>query len=191
MNSEQITKSKEQNPIGRLRRPQNFLIFFFVLTILISAGNYAWAHDPNSGNDFWRPGEPLVPCGTTTDQDPDPGQYNNTAVICDRCQLLHLVRHVIDFLLIVAAPVLATLFFVWAGVLIMLGGANPGMLTQGKRIFKDTIIGLIVIMLAWLITNTLIKSLAKDTIYTGDDASTPIELNKWWQFSCPQLLGGN
>lgn len=125
-------------------------IFILVVTFIL-VGNLAWAQ--------WTPGQPIVPC--TND--------------CTKCQLLQLVRNVIDFLMIGAAPVLATAFFIWAGVYMILGGANPGMLSRGKEMFKNTFIGLLIVMLAWLITNTLIQTLK------GPGAGN------WWQVTCQQL----
>ena len=115
----------------------------------------------------WTPGEPLVPCGA-------PGQPE-----CTQCELLHLVKNVIDFVMIAASPILATLFFIIAGVYIMLGGANPGMLSTGKSIFKSTFIGITIVMLAWLITNTLIQTLA-DTSKVGSGGN-------WFQLSCSDI----
>lgn len=126
---------------------------------------------------------------------------------CSKCEFLHLTRHVIDFLMIAATPILATFFLIWAGFLIMMGGANPGMLSSGKRIFKDTIIGVLIVMLSWLIVNTLIKSLARDTIpvavcvnnhctnnplnacVSDDQCGGTQDNSKWWEFSCQQVPG--
>lgn len=134
----------------------------------MSMGGLALAH-PTGG--FWTPGEPLVPCGITP-------IGAGPVIPCDQCELLHLVKHIIDFILIAAAPILATFFFIVAGVYMMLGGANPGMLSQGKSIFKNTFIGLLIVLMAWLITNTLIRSLTNVPVGPG---------LQWYEFSCSQL----
>ncbi len=155
-----------------IKRIANFKIFVIpVLVGIFFVSGLALAHDVGTGNDFWTPGEPLVPCGIKGYPD------------CTKCELLHLVRHLIDFMLLAAGPVLATLFFIIAGVYIMLGGANPGMLAQGKRIFKDTVIGLLIIMLAWVITNTLINTLVQQAVGPGINFS----FDTWWAISCAQL----
>ena len=118
----------------------------------------------------WRPGDPIVPCGNIKDA------AGNITNHCTQCELLHLVRNVIDFLMIGAAPVLATAFFIWAGINMILGGANPGMLSQGKEMFKNTIIGLLIVMLAWLITNTVIQTLKE-----------PSADGNWWSVTCAEL----
>lgn len=98
---------------------------------------------------------------------------------CTQCELLHLLDNLIDFVLIAAAPILATLFFIIAGVYIMLGGSNPGMLATGKRIFSSTFVGILIVMLAWLITNTLIQTIA-DTSKVGNQGN-------WWNISCSNV----
>ncbi len=151
---------------------KNFKVKVLVCLLLLSTvycllPTSASAH--TSG--LWMPGDAIVPCG---------GNYtdNNGNLItrpeCTQCEILHLLKHLIDFILVAAAPILATLFFVIAGFHMMLGGANPGMLSTGKRMFKDTFIGLLIVMLAWLITNTLIKSLADPVAIGGN----------WWQYTC-------
>lgn len=186
--------SNFQFPISNFRKPIFFVFLFFLLLFLfpisyfLSPTSSVLAHDSGKNNDFWTPGDRIVPC------------IND----CNKCELLHLSRHVIDFLMVAATPILATFFLIWAGVLIMMGGANPGMLSSGKRIFKDTIIGVLIVLLSWLIVNTLIKSLAKDVIPGGacvnnvctngvgpcnvDDDCGPATYN-WWQFSCSQAPG--
>ena len=137
-------------------RTNKLIIFTLIFTFSFLIFNFAEAQ--------WTPGQPIVPCG-------GPGQPVST-----QCELLHLVRNVINFLMIGAAPVLATAFFIWAGINMILGGANPGMLSQGKEMFKNTIIGLLIVMLAWLITNTVIQTLKE-----------PSAGGNWWSVTCAEL----
>ncbi|OGE94618.1 MAG: hypothetical protein A3B10_00495 [Candidatus Doudnabacteria bacterium RIFCSPLOWO2_01_FULL_44_21] len=118
----------------------------------------------------WTIGEAIVPCTSN----------------CTKCELLHLGDNIIDFIMIGASPVLATLFFIWAGVLMMLGGANPGMLSQGKKIFKDTFIGLLIVMMSWLFTNILITTLLKPTI-SVPGSSFSFNSADWWKLTCQQI----
>lgn len=146
---------------------QKYLIFYFILFVLSFMLTYSALAHTDGG--FWKPGDSIVPCGNIKDAN------GNVVNPCTKCELLHLVRHVIDFLTIAATPILATFFFVVAGVFLMMGGANPGMLSTGKRIFKDTFIGLVIVMMAWLITNTIIRTLADPSALGGN----------WYEFSCP------
>ena len=123
---------------------------------------------------FW----PLVPCGLNepTAQEVaagkiklDPSYYQP----CNRCELLHLGKNILDFTLVGIMPPLAAILFVWGGFLILMGGANPGLISQGKNIFWNTAIGVAIISSSWLITNTIIRSVAADNIAP-----------EWWKFEC-------
>ncbi|OGN09835.1 MAG: hypothetical protein A3C61_03450 [Candidatus Yanofskybacteria bacterium RIFCSPHIGHO2_02_FULL_39_10] len=159
------------------------LVFFVILlsTFYFLFSVSALAHDPNdtTSTGFWTPGDPIVPCGNVP-----AGYYESTftgpltpeQTPCDRCQLFHLLRHLIDLVLVFIAPVVGTLFFIVAGVMIMMGGDNPGLLSRGKSIFNNTLIGIFIILMAWLVTNTLIQTLAKSGL-VGEGGS-------WWTFNC-------
>ncbi len=160
-------KNYEPRVVGRVA-------FLFLLTLFLCAvlPNLVSAHNVNdtSPSGFWAPGEPIVHCGGP----------NQSA--CAFCDLLHVLRHIIDAVLIFVTPVVGTLFFIIAGVMMMLGGDNPGLLSRGKSIFKSTFIGILIIFMAWLITNTLIQTLAASTI-TFSDGSVWTSDN-WWEFNC-------
>jgi len=129
------------------------------------------------------PGWPLVPCGL---ERPTPAEIADGKVVlddsyyqsCGRCDLFRLLKNTIDFTVGALMPVLAVLLFVWAGFLILLGGANPGLVAQGRTIFTNTFYGIIIILSAWMITNTLIKSVGSN--YDNAD--------NWWQFTCVERV---
>lgn len=105
---------------------------------------------------------PLVPCGTSV----NPAQ-------CTRCDLFRLLKNIIDFVLMGLMPPAAAILFVWGGFLILMGGANPGWISEGKKIFWNTAIGVAIISASWLITNTIIRSLAADNV-----------ASEWWKLEC-------
>jgi hypothetical protein len=108
---------------------------------------------------------PLVPCGAS-DQPP-----------CTPCYLFQAVKNFSDLVLYGITGPVAAFMFVFAGGMILLYGANPSMLVQGKKLATNTALGIIVILLAWLATNFLIKNIA-----TGNTS------NKWFEFTCPDFL---
>lgn len=71
-------------------------------------------------------------------------------------------------------PPVAVLLFVWAGFLILMGGANPGLVSKGKEIFSNTFFGIIIMLSAWMITNTIIQSVG----------SKYNNAQNWWEFVC-------
>ena len=98
----------------------------------------------------------LVPCGRT-------GQPP-----CTTCDLFVLADNVIKFFVFTFTPALAVLLYLIAGFLVLLGGANPSWVSKGRDIFKTTTYSLFIIFGAWLITNTLLKTLAGEKPYGRD-----------------------
>lgn len=116
---------------------------------------------------------PLVPCGLN--QIPkDKTEADGYTLPCNQCDLLRLIKNLIDFFLFGVTPVLATLFFIYAGLKIVMGGAMPGQLAAGQKIFWDTIKALAGILIVWLAINTVLKSV-------GNPEILPTE---WWKFEC-------
>ncbi|OGN08033.1 MAG: hypothetical protein A2750_01000 [Candidatus Yanofskybacteria bacterium RIFCSPHIGHO2_01_FULL_45_42] len=148
------------------------------------------------------PGVPLVPCGrnpisfTSTD-------INDVHRACSQCDLFKLARNILDFLSFGLMPIVAALLFTFAGLLILLGGAVPSQYKRGVDIFKNTLIGLLIMYSAWLITNTVIKSLQEgntggaclDSGFCSNDSSRTCTDNSqcvdaWYQFTCHTTVGG-
>ncbi len=127
---------------------------------------------------------PLVPCGLQAQpKDSNGVELPKTGLnghdytqLCNRCDLLRLLKNIIDFVLVGLMPPAAAILFVWGGFLILMGGANPGWISEGKKIFWNTAIGVAIISSSWLITNTIIKSVANESV---TNPNTP-----WYQFEC-------
>jgi len=139
---------------GIIKNRKTSLILLLVALFFVS--NYASA--------IWSLNDPIVPCKGTD---------------CTKCDLFLLIKNVIDFFMFYATPVLAAFFFILAGVYLMLGGASPGMLSRGKSMFKSTFIGLLIVMLAWLITDIIIGTLAKSNVVGNGTV--------WYEIQCTQF----
>ncbi len=117
---------------------------------------------------------PLVPCGLNKPPQGapmlDPSYYEP----CNQCDLIRLGKNLIDFIMFAVTPIVAVLWFVWAGFLILTYGANPGAVQQGTNIFWNTVKAVALIMIAWLLVNTALKSFVKDK----DIA------DHWWELQC-------
>lgn len=146
--------------IFNIRRATIVVVILFGIILPTVAGAVDWL--------------PLVPCGLNArPADGDPN--TNYTQPCNRCELLHLLRNLIFAVMLGVVPLGGTLLFVIAGFLWILGGANPGYVSQAKSIFTNTFYAILVIALAWIIVNTIIKSIAKDEIF----ANQP-----WYKFAC-------
>lgn len=110
----------------------------------------------------------LVPCGL------DP----NGSDACNICDLFKLADNVIKFFVFKLVPLIATLSFVYAGVLFLTSGASPGNFTAAKTIMTNVSIGLALIFSAWMITNTLIHLAVVDQNIA----------DHWYQIECKTTL---
>src|SRR3989344_5088397 len=110
--------------------------------------------------------EPLVPCG------------REGTPPCTTCDILVLGKNVSDFILFYLVPALATLFFIYAGFKILLGGGIPSHVQAGQNVFRTTVYGLMIIFLAWLIVNTVLRTVAGDSNIAEN----------WWKLECKETI---
>jgi len=130
----------------------NKLIIFFLLTLLLFTPLLTNAAG-------------LVPCG-------GPGES-----ACNTCHLLVLVQNVLEFALKMAFLVIIG-FIVYGGFRWIFSLGKEENLKAGRQIITNAIIGLIIILTAWIIVNTVfwaIKQMGGDD-YTGT----------WFHIECPK-----
>jgi hypothetical protein len=75
---------------------------------------------------------------------------------CSFCNLLWMGQKIINFFIYLSV-VVATFLFTYAGVLYMTSAPNPGNIEKAHKIFWNVLIGLIVVLGAWLIVDTVMK----------------------------------
>src|SRR5690606_28053747 len=80
---------------------------------------------------------------------------------CTVCDMVALAQRIINFMIFLGV-VAATLLFVYAGLLYMTAQGNSGQVSRAHGVFKNVLIGLIVILAAWLIVDIVMK-----TFYSG------------------------
>ncbi len=118
------------------------------LYVLLLAGNVALAQGG------------LVTCG-------NPGQAD-----CNICSFLELVKGLIDFAIKLAFA-LAGLFITWGAFVTMTAGGSEERVKQGREILTTAIIGLVIMLSAWLILGTVIQ------VLTGSSSKLP-----WTEIKC-------
>jgi hypothetical protein len=120
----------------------------------------------------------LVPCGRTCD---DKCTKNCECAPCTLCHLFVLFKRIVDFLTINIIFPLAILMIVIGGVMFLTAGGDPGRIGGAKKILTATIIGLVIILTAWLLVDTVIMFLVP--------ASSPFQ--NWETIDCPVCGDGN
>jgi len=97
--------------------------------------------------------------------------------MCTLCDLIRGLNIIIQYLLRIAIGLALTIFMV-AGVIYIVSIGNSGTIEQAKNAMKDALIGLIIILAAWLMINTALRVIgANDNLgITGVTA--------WGTFEC-------
>jgi len=137
-----------------------FFIFITLDAVLAQAAEVAGC--PSGG---------LIPCGG-----PD--------CPCTLCHFFVMIERIVNFLLTRAVPVIAGLMVVAAGVMMVLahtGQAGPELVAKSKKLLKAVAIGLVIVYLAWGLTNLFLMSI-NVVEWTG--------LRTWWVVNCPEPQGG-
>jgi len=121
-----------------------------VLPLAASAATWTtpnlWGTPPG----FWGP---LVSC---TGNYTTPGSLPPCTSLCD---LIDTIINVIYFAMTLALFVIAPVVIVVGAIMIMLAGANPGMLESGRKAITGAVIGIAIVLCAYLIVNTTLTVL--------------------------------
>lgn len=120
-----------------------------LITFLIITGLF-WAFEALAVG--WLP---LVPCGREGTSD------------CQLCHFWQLGSNIINFLIFGLAVPGAILLFLWAGLLFLTSAGNEKRIESAKNVFRNTVLGLVIVFVSWLVVETLLKTLANPTSEAG------------------------
>ena len=98
--------------------------------------------------------------------------------ICD----LGLVLNKIVQLAVQFAFVAATITALVGGGYIMFGGSNPSYIQTGKNAIYGAVIGLIIVLSAWIVVDTIFK------VLVGGEAEQTQKIGQpWYELQCPKF----
>ena len=99
--------------------------------------------------------------------------------ICDLGLVLNkLVKYAVQF-----AFVAATIAALIGGGYIMFGGSNPSYVETGKNAIRGAVIGLIIVLSAWILVDTIFKVLVGGEVEQTQKIGQP-----WYELQCPEFL---
>ncbi len=78
---------------------------------------------------------------------------------CKLCHLFVLLKNIIDFLVTLSFP-LAGLVIAFGGILYLTAGGNPGQIEQGKKAITAAVMGIVIVLVAWLVVDTFLVVIA-------------------------------
>ncbi|HVM76812.1 MAG TPA: hypothetical protein VMU07_01535 [Candidatus Paceibacterota bacterium] len=137
-----------------MKKQAGQFIFFLVVLAVISLPHIGIAANFSTPN-LWPTGfwGPLVSCT---------GNYLNggSGTQCTSlCDLIDTFINVIYFGISVCLFILAPIMFAAGGIMMMLSGAQPEILSQGKRILTATVLGIAMVLLAYLVVQGFVSFL--------------------------------
>jgi len=90
----------------------------------------------------------------------DGGQVNRQN-ICGFAHIIELIQRIIEFIFLMVLPI-AALVFAYAGFLYMTSGGDSGRRGAAKKAMINMVIGVLVVMAAWLIIKTVLVAIGVD-----------------------------
>lgn len=135
--------------------PVAAIIFFSLAAMLLPALSYA---------------DGLVPCAADN--------------ICTFCDFFVLAQKVYNFAIKGLAIPVVVIFIIWGGIQMLIAGANPPLYQKGINTIRAALIGLVIILAAWLIVDTVIKILMGYSLTGGGPAKVVEELGPWNEINC-------
>ncbi len=97
----------------------------------------------------------IVQCGRE-------GPLENGRQACGFKQFIELISRIIDFLLLLVAPIVATVLILYHGVMILTSGGNAEKLTAAKSAIFKVVIGFAIACGAWIIVKFVMVKLGVD-----------------------------
>ncbi len=76
---------------------------------------------------------------------------------CGTCELVALINDIVIFIISIAT-VIAIILFAYAGFLIFTSAGNMSQVKKGKDVFVNVLIGFMIMLSAWLIVDTVMKT---------------------------------
>ncbi len=100
---------------------------------------------------------------------------------CDLCDLGIVINKLIK-LAVQFSFIVATIAGVVAGGMIIFGGSNPAYIAQGKAAILGAVIGLAIVLSAWIMIDSVFK------ILVGDEAAQTQKIGQpWYELQCPEF----
>lgn len=81
--------------------------------------------------------------------------------LCQFCDLFKLIHNIFQYLAFTVTPALSVVVFLIGAFLLMFSGASEQLKTQGKAAIRGAVIGIVIVLLSWLIIDTVINVLAE------------------------------
>jgi hypothetical protein len=94
---------------------------------------------------------------------------------CTICHLFQLFTNIVTFVLTIIVPPVATIMFLYGGILFYTSGGVPEKVKKAKDVITYAIFGIIIIYSAWVIVGAFLSAIGVAD-WNG--------LTTWWEIEC-------
>ncbi|MBI5645053.1 hypothetical protein HY970_03060 [Candidatus Kaiserbacteria bacterium] len=91
-----------------------------------------------------------------------PQQCNEVGGCKSICDIAQLAQNILNAGIYIAV-ILSAILFAWAGWNMLTAGGNSEQYTKGRKIFANVFIGLVIILVGWIVIDTLMRSFIPDS----------------------------
>ncbi len=95
-----------------------------------------------------------------------------TATPCTVCKFLAMISGIAFFLVRDVMPPLAGLLFLIGGIMMVAAAGSQERYKKGRQLILNTAIGAVIVLVSWLLVNSLITTIGKNV---------PGFIGTWWQ----------
>lgn len=131
-----------------MTRFRSIVINIFILIMILVPALTSHAETTNT---------PFVFCNQSVD--PATGKFVGPE--CGWKELVELTQNLINQIILIAVP-FAAIVFAYAGFKILSSGGNTSKMEEGKKMITKVAQGIVIMLAAWLIVNTIINALLGD-----------------------------
>ena len=82
---------------------------------------------------------------------------------CGWAKLEGVARAIVNFALLIAAPI-AAIAFMWAGIKYLTAAGNESQIKEAHNIFTNVLIGFVIVLAAWLIVKVIFSAFVKPSL---------------------------
>lgn len=148
-------------------------LFIGLLLLTFATPSFAFADSRLPNSNVWNPSilaGPLVTCTATGS--PEITRADGTVIpafpACKNlCDLVLQIENVIYFVIAVVIWIITPMMFLTGGILLMLGGTNPGMIAKAKATLTGALWGLLITISAWLVVYSFVSNIGALNQYVG------------------------
>lgn len=145
-----------------MKKTAGRIILFLALFAFVAAPLFASAQNA-SGIPYW-PQNGLISCTGNYSYNGTNGNFTGSnpsgqPPCSSLCDLVQTIVNIVYFLITICLFILAPIMVAVGGIMMMISGANPEMLSKGKSVLTAAVVGIVIVLCSYLLVATFVSFL--------------------------------